>query len=324
MDFSKFFTRLLECEASLFSRMKILQMCAMGKPTFLLRTHEPDATREAAKRFDLKVDECLSCFIEANVDVSKVSRLPMRLGGLGLRRAEQLCDIAFAARGKGKQREATAILDDENWQSLLTGISEQQAAIVKSFAKVPVIETADDALRLNLRERLLLPTLIAHVCGACGERTSDAGGAFHVHQCKKLNEERIARHDHIVKCVKRAAQIRYVAHEEQTARHSRHRPDLNIYTSSCTKPMYVDVSVTFAGNVTGEGKAIARVEQEKRAKYNAIGMVVEPFVIAHTGEFGPSALAIMAKILPPPERGQWMAEIRRVLLEGNLHVHRAA
>lgn len=112
--------------------------------------------------------------------------------------------------------------------------------------------------------------------------------------------------------------------EEHSVRHTRHRPDLKIYADGIAEPMLVDVAVAFVGAVSGGGRAIARVEQEKRSKYQAVGLRVEPFVVGHTGELGPSAEKILEKVLPKGERGEVRAQVRRLLMEGNLHVHRGA
>lgn len=319
MDYSTFFQKLEESEASLFARMKILQYCAVGKPTFLLRTHPPEATAESAAEFDSRINQCITRWLGRDASGSRIVTLPMRMGGLGLRRTVEIAPLAFAARETGEQKKATAELDERVLSEIATAQSEQQQAIMNSFASVPLPEVNDDALRVHLRERLLLHTSTQTTCGAC----SEAASQWHVHLCRGVNEERISRHDHIVKCLRRAAEVRYVVQEEHSVRHTRHRPDLKIYTDGVAAPMLVDVSVTFVGSVSGTGRAIAKVEQDKRAKYQAVGVTVEPFVIGNTGELGESAWRIISKIMPKEERGPWVAEIRSILLQGNLRMHRA-
>ncbi len=324
MEYTRFFDRLENSEATLYSRMKILQICAMGKPTFLLRTHPPEATEGAATRFDTRVSGCIAKWLGNDAAESRIANLPMRAGGLGLRRAAEVAPLAYAAREKGEQRAATAALDEQVLQEVLESTSEQQQAIITSFAKVQMTEGRDEALHHHLRERLLLPTAPVGVeCNGCGEVSS----LYHVHSCKGLSAERIARHDHIVRCLRRAAEVRFVVQEEHPVRthfQTRHKPDLKIYTDGIAEPTLVDVTVTFVGSVSGAGRAIARVENEKRVKYQAVGLRVEPFVIGHTGELGPSALLLLEKILPKKERGTWRAELQRLLMDGNLHVHRGA
>jgi hypothetical protein len=321
MNYARFFDRLENSEAALYSRIKILQVCAIGKPTFLLRTHPAEATIEAAMRFDARVSGCVAKWLGNDAEGSRIANLPMRAGGLGLRRAAEIAPLAYAAREKGEQRAATAALDQQVLQEVLESSSEQQQAIITSFAKVQMTEVGDDALHLHLRERLLLPTAPAGVeCNGCSEPST----LYHVHSCKGLSAERIARHDHIVRCLRRAAEVRFVVQEEHSVRHTRHRPDLKIYADGIAEPMLVDVAVAFVGAVSGGGRAIARVEQEKRSKYQAVGLRVEPFVVGHTGELGPSAEKILEKVLPKGERGEVRAQVRRLLMEGNLHVHRGA
>ena len=319
-DFARFFTRLEKCEASTFSKMRILQVCATGKPTFLIRTHPPETTEAAADRFDNQMIHCLATLVGEDCQTSRLVNLPMKMGGLGLRRVREVAPLAYGAREKGAQRAATAELDQLVEEEVMDACSAQQKAIVKSFSAVPIVDVGDEELKHHLRERLLLPTAPHGQICSCGEPSS----MYHVHSCKKLSEERITRHDHLVRCLRRAAEQRYVVQEEHSVRHTRHRPDLKIYVAGVAAPMMVDMTVTFTGSTSGAGKSISHVEAEKRAKYKAVGLEVVPFVLGHTGELGPAAIETLERILPREERGQWIAELRRILLKGNLRVHRGA
>ena len=78
----------------------LLRLCGCGKVTHLLRSNPPARTAAAARRFDealLKAYEDLASLDPLTPEEQAQVRLPLRLGGRGLRGQEQLAPAAWVA-----------------------------------------------------------------------------------------------------------------------------------------------------------------------------------------------------------------------------------
>lgn len=107
------------------SRLSLLRFCTHAKPNFLMRTHDPAITQQAASIFDLNIArEVLRLAGIADIDPHKVFKesfllchIPVRMGGLGLRCYEQIRTAAYtssACPSMGDQEALTAPMDASN------------------------------------------------------------------------------------------------------------------------------------------------------------------------------------------------------------------
>ena len=317
-----FFTRLREGDLRKSTQLNLLQACAAGRATFLIRVHPAETTFEAAAYFDKEQEKCLRAIVGDDAQLSDIASLPTKMGGLGLRCVAELAEIAYNSEGKGAQHIGTADLDDIKERGVRATMSYQDCQIFKSFAAAGMGPTraSNDAVQLYVRERLFLPIASDGAKCTCGQKLT----SHHVHSCPSLGAARIRRHDLIKKLLVNYAARSYVVREEPSRilASSRARPDLQIALPEGA--LNVDVSCTYAGLRTTSTPLEARA-REKIGKYAESFSPFTPFCVASTGELGKSAVELLARILPRPwERSVARGELKDALMEGNWGLLRAA
>jgi len=317
----EFFSALTETQLRMTSKMRILQVCGVGRPMFLLRTHPPAMTTPAAIHFDGQMERCLKQMLGADVQLDDIAALPLSKGGLGLRPVSNLTEIAFLAREKGAQRPATMEYEQNKQAGILSTMTESQRCVMKSYATVDMrnVACSDEAFVVMCRDRLGLPTVHAEMTCKCGEPLD----TMHVHTCEKISK--IVRHDMIKEAISKIVQRRFVTRVEPSrlVQASRSKPDLLVYLHS--GDVWTDITVTHVGRTKDAMRLRAA---EKRRKYGPSvgeGASFIPFVIGHTGELEREAEEFLNLTIPSrPERDEARRDIRRVLYEQNLRPYREA
>jgi hypothetical protein len=317
-----FFDRVASCGLTLSTQLALLQQCAIGRPTFLLRTHTWEESMAAAFHFDGKLEGALKQLVGSDAQLTDVASLPVRLGGLGLRSAQELAEIANSSRIAGEQHTATCELDEVKLTSVRATMSDRDRQILLSFAHVNIrgVNVQDEALRLHLRERLFLPVAAQGTVCTCGQELD----AQHYHSCPSLGAARIRRHDAIKLCVAKLASRTHTVRIEPSRllSTSRARPDLQVQMADGV--MHVDVSCTYAG-LRVQPDPLSNRAAAKRSKYEAHVEGFVPFVVASTGELHIDAVKIVARMVQKPwEREAARLELLGCLIQGNLGMFRAA
>ena len=319
-----FFERLGGDELRKSTQLNLLQACATGRATFLMRTHPAESTLEAAAHFDQQQERCLRTIVGTDAQLGDIASLPMKLGGLGIRSVAELADIAYNSETKGDQHRQTADLDEVKFKGVHATLCPRDRQIFKSFAAAGMGPTraSDDAVRLHIRERLFLPITPPGTKCTCGKELT----AQHMHSCPSLGAARIRRHDGQKKLLATFAARTYTVREEPSrlVATSRARPDLQIAMPDGA--LNVDVSCTYAGLQTGHATTPLEARaKEKETKYVPAFAPFAAFCVASTGELGTSAVQLLARLLPRPwERSAARAELKDALLEGNWGLLRAA
>ena len=305
-----FFTRVSTSGISLATQLALLQQCGTGRPTFLLRTHDWEDTVEAAAWFDKSLEGSLQAIAGLDAQLTDVASLPVRNGGLGLRSAAELAEIANSSRDKGEQKTLTEELDQTKLASIRATMADRDRQILSSFAQANVrgVHVPDDALRQYARERLFLPIVPEGTSCTCGQLLD----AAHVHSCPSLGAARIRRHDNIKLLVAKLAARTYTVRVEPSRllSASRSRPDLQICTPEGL--VHVDVSCTYMGLMRTD--PLAARAAEKTAKYAAHVEGFVPFVVASTGQLHIDAVSLLARLVPRA----WERETARLELLGAL------
>ena len=161
--------------------------------------HPPEQSLPTAEWADEQVALCIAEMAGNDVNDSTLLKIPVRMGGLGIRSFVDISSFAYFCRGKGEQKERTAILDEALCAGQVGQMSEQQVTIHKSYREPParmiltsgkVPDVSDGAFRMALRDRCMLPSVAPGTC-RCGQRTS----ADHVYQCSRNGEAQTLRHD---------------------------------------------------------------------------------------------------------------------------------
>ena len=318
----RFFEALDATNLRASSKMQLLQKCGTGRPTFLLRTHTPEATAEAASNFDARMERSLKLIVGEDAQLCDIASLPCKDGGLGLRTACDMTEIAYVSRKTGAQKIAADEVNNVRWTGIQSTMTDREREVMNSYGKVHMrnIQCTDEAFKLACRERLFLPTAHATARCRCGEPLN----TVHVHSCTRLAEGRYHRHDKVKMILNRWAERRGYATRVEPSHllaASRGRPDLTILLPS--GDIHVDVTVTYIGAVAG--RALARRAAEKRKKYEELGDAFYPFVIGHTGEMHATADAVLAMLVPyQAERDEARAELRAAVLDGNYRLLCAA
>jgi hypothetical protein len=161
------------------SAVRILRGSVLPRMNFYIRTHAPAETDDATAWFDSEVQKTFTTIIEANVregDIAQeIMRLPLRLGGFGIRSMNQTATIAFDSRVTGAQKKAQVTLDAERRAALVSRLTEQQVAWLHSsqIANMPLYheecQLANKAFDTWSKQRLFLRVLpVGRKC-PCGE-----------------------------------------------------------------------------------------------------------------------------------------------------------
>ena len=317
-----FFSRIIHSGISLSTQLTLLQQCGIGRPTFLLRTHAWADAVEGAAWFDKRLEEALRSVAGEDAQLTDIASLPVRYGGLGLRSAAELAEIAAMSRDKGEQKRHTEELDLAKVASVRATMSDRDRQLIESFARANPrgVQVGNDALRLYLRERLFLPIVPGGTLCTCGQPLD----AAHVHSCPSLGAARIRRHDSIKALVAKYAARSFTTRVEPSRllSSSRARPDIQIGAPEGL--VHVDVSCTYAGLQRSPDPLSARAA-EKTAKYAEHVEGFVPFVIASTGELHAEASRLMARLVPRSwEREAARLEILAALIMGNYGLLRDA
>lgn len=295
-------------------QLALTQMCATGRPIFLLRNHTWEDSAAAACHFDALTEKCLKTIAGEDAQLSDIASLPTRLGGLGLRSAHDLAEICSVSLTKGSQHTATLELDEVKLSSIRATMSDRDRQLLRSFASVNFrgVRPPDDAFRTYMRERLFLPIVAQGTRCCCGAELD----APHIHTCPSLGAARIRRHDALKMLLSKYAARRFSVRVEPSRilSTSRARPDLAIMMPD--GQVHVDVSYTYMG-LARQDPLGARVK-EKAAKYAAHVENFVPFVVGSTGEFHAEATSLVARLLHHRwEREAARAELLTATILGN-------
>lgn len=327
----KFFDTLKDLSLKKSTKLHLLQCCGQGRVTFLIRNHPPDTAMNAACHFDTMQESVLKQLVGDDAMLSDIASIPTRMGGLGLRCASDLAEIAWSATtganaGAGAQRIATSEIDEVKYKGIIATMSGRDRQVFTSQRKAGfgLCRSADEAFVTHLRDRLFLPIATPGTKCICKADVT----AAHIHTCPSLGAARIRRHDMLKKLLSTYAARTYTVREEPSRLLSKNRcrPDLQILAPD--GHISVDVSVTYAGLQVGDPLG-ARVK-EKRAKYaslqdDANGSVFVPFVMASTGELDSCGTQLLRRLLPRTnERSAARLELRDALIVGNWGLLRAA
>nr|AAA75435.2 unknown [Crithidia fasciculata] len=236
--------------------MMMTRISLGSKMTFLLQTHSPQELETAAKTADDEVEQTLQHLmgqVEITPRARLLAQLPIREGGLGLRRSSEIAKFAQADVGQGEAHQAhTKALDEGIKHQLQPLLSESEVQILKSNAGMGAgrvltdssLRIPDVAATIALRERLLLRVLPEGMQCVCGGDATN----YHVHTCSNIpTKPRTRRHDGVVdELVALARKMGYEPSKEPRADvTSRARPDL--YITGSLKPAATDVTITYPG-----------------------------------------------------------------------------
>jgi len=272
----------------------LLKQEAPAKVVHVLRTHEKRLTKEAAELFQSALSSILKSIVPQLTDFQwKVSKLPGRMGSIGLRDANAVWEVAYEASQsgiKGKQKELTEALEKEWLKRNVTSATTPNLAVLEEnvFAPMPnILEghfLSDDALTCMLRHRLgWIPDSFSDVRAHKGAR----------HDSVKFLLARIFR-----------AEEHAVRLEPSGMSRGRQRPDLLVYPSSGSKPITADLTIVLSRKESKS--ALFRAEREKRASYEemavANGVLFSPWAITTRGRIGESLARDLGHLCSRPRR----------------------
>lgn len=279
------------------ARLNLLRASALPRLTFLLRTHCPQELERSAAWFDDRVLLVLSSLLGGAVldeTALLIAKLPMVMGGFGLRSQIEIAKFASASVGrKTAQREQTRVVDQKVGETLFPLLSEPCLALLKANAAPgatralvdPSVRLADFAFDVLARQRLMLRVLRPGVCCACGADASNQ----HVNVCSSLpGGPRILRHNRVVMAIDAwAKQLGLsVVTEPRVGTASRERLDLTIATAA--ENFATDVVITYPGRARFEVQnPLQQSHGEKKRKWanwaRESGAVFAPVSLESTG-----------------------------------------
>ncbi|KPA74981.1 hypothetical protein ABB37_08943 [Leptomonas pyrrhocoris] len=308
--YESYFAALEDDKLPRHSRLNLLRASALPRLTFLLRTHCPQELERSATWFDQRVLRVLSALVgDAAPDNTAhlIAKLPMVMGGLGLRSQTAISKFAAASVGrKSAQRDQTRVVDKEVRETLLPLLSEPCLALLKANAAPgatralvdPAVHLPDSAFEVMIRQRLMLRVLRPGVCCACG---ADADNA-HVNVCPALpGGPRISRHNRVVMAIDAWAKQLGLSTvvEPRVGTANRERLDLTIATAGET--FATDVVVTYPGRSCGDAQSpLQQSHGEKKRKWanwaHESGTVFAPVSLESTGGLHKESFAWMLAV----------------------------
>ncbi|RNF03665.1 SLACS reverse transcriptase [Trypanosoma conorhini] len=352
---NRLFRAIVELPFAKCTQWRLLAVSALPRLTFLLRTHDPRHTRDAAEWFDVRVTGVLSTLIDGPVTkrARDIAALPVRRGGCGLRRQRDIAEFAYACLGeKGKQRALTAELEDERQRDLFNNLQgpDRKVFVANTAPGAgrpltdPQVHADDRGFATYLRERMLLRVLPEGQQCVCGADASND----HVHTCSRLHQNpRTTRHDMINMAFANGLRLCgfQCGLEPRLTEVSRRRPDILVV--GLDTYAVTDVTVTYPGRVTTP-KAEETLEDcdpmraarerltQKRQKYRhwalGNGLDFEPFVMLTNGAIHPTSRWWLRRVLGNQDHRLTIttaydfiiAETLTALLRGNVSVFNAA
>lgn len=300
------------------SRMLLLRACGIPRMQHLLRTHAPDDLATAAQYFDGRVAACLESILDfprpgdsptLPETAQLLAALPTRHGGLGLRLTSDLAAFASACVGQvGAQKQHTDAVDTTKLARLNDLLSEPvESAMVRAHRSSganrvlhdPQINLTDQAFRMYLRQRLLLPLAAPGAICVCGKEATNA----HINTCPKMaTPAHITRHDAIVQCIATwAQQLGFSVHTEPRAdRVGKERLDVEIVTPSAV--FATDVTVTYPGRLDRSSrKPLSAAYAAKVARWQpwarTANITYAPLAMESTGGLHPASLQWLRSIV---------------------------
>ncbi|KAK7198049.1 hypothetical protein NESM_000760500 [Novymonas esmeraldas] len=176
------------------ARLSLLRAATLPRLNYLLRTHAPQELKDSAARFDDRVAHTLSLLVASGPltgAASVIAKLPLAMGGFGLRSQRAIADFAAASvQKKGAQQAPTRAADRRNLELLQSIPSGPELEIVKANAAPgathalmdPSIVLGDVAFEVLAHQRLLIRVLRLDFRCTCGADTDNA----HINVCPPL------------------------------------------------------------------------------------------------------------------------------------------
>ena len=283
---------------------------APSKVVHLLRTHEQANTLTAAEEFQVIIDRTLHKRIpQLSKFQWECAALPLRLGGLGLRKATLVWQVAYEASVsgvKGAQRTATHALEVA-WQAAnVTDSTTPSTGMMNECAAAQFPDILDGHVLTD-------EAFVAHVRHRLG----------HVHQgLENSRYHKGPRHDAVKNFL--AKVLRDEGHavriEPAGLARGRQRPDLLIFPGNAAKPLTVDVTVVLSRK--DSVKTLFAAERTKRSSYEETvterGMRFSPWAITTRGRLGEAFARDLAELCSEPRRTAGQMVTRVIIGNANL------
>ena len=299
-----FFNRLKDKRLSAQTRLALLIAAGAPRLNFLARTHTATNSAEAAKKFDAMILNCLESIVGRKLPPRALilAYLPIRFGGLGISRYEQICTYANdCVHEKGLQKKRGDEIAQTTVDSLKQTLSGLESALLasasSSSASRVLLDTSmrlsDRAMELYILQRLMLQVYTPTTKCVCGATASNQ----HILTCSRLvGGHRIHRHDAVITAiVESLATVGIPASTEpriMTIR-NRARPDIR-------SGQYVtDVTVKYDGADGGRAMEHGfRTKSAQWAEWSRLrDLIFCPIVMTTQGGIHPESLRWLRRVI---------------------------
>ena len=293
-----FFAALTSGNLPLSARYSLLAVCGISRCNFLCRTHTFEELREATMWFDQQVQQLVESITgKMNRLGMVIARLPIRLGGLGLRMMTTAARFGKACCGvKNEQKRLLAEHDKAVHTALLLTLSGTEQC-VSAASTAPMasrlltdasLVIPDAAFKQYCQARCMMRVTPANTLCTCGAQATND----HVMCCSRLGgNPKIRRHDNILDALQYGLQsIGFECRREpQGVLHNNGRPDLLVATESGNAG--TDVTVTHPVQYHTSRVAVLEAATAAAARKNAqwtawattTGTAFAPMVFETTG-----------------------------------------
>lgn len=295
--------------------IRLLMASGIPRANFVARCQTPAESFAALQWFDTQVEETLAFLLgKPGVQVDgrtlEIARLPMRMGGLGLRPWVETATFASLCVGeKGGQKAAQALADTARREALWATLSPREKAWLNASSVATRPLTSGSVLLPNipfvtwLRCRLLIRVLPEGAVCICGADATNS----HVFTCGRLHSNpRIFRHNSVLDELAAsvvAATASTVRLEPASGGANRARPDL-VATQPCAA-FVTDVTIATPGSLgVGDERAWAAATHAAKGKRDKWQRWAEthalrfaPFVLEATGALAPESLAWLREVV---------------------------
>lgn len=277
-------------------------------------------------------------------------RLPMAMGGLGLRSQKTIAEFAAECVGtRNAQRERTAVVDVEIEKSLHSLLSEPALLLLDANTATgatralvdPAVKMSDRAAEVMLKQRLFQRVLPVGWQCVCGEDATNE----HINRCRQAEGgARIARHNKVRDTIIGwATEIGYVARAEPSTQNqlattikNSHRRRLDVEITTPNGTFTTDVTVTYPGR-TGLGThAVQEAHTNKLAKHGddarAQDKIFAPLALESTGGIHKDGFQWMRRLAgvkphpytPNTALSMLLTKVAQALHKGNAYMFHVA
>lgn len=344
--YEAYFLALSDEQLPRHARLNLLRASALPRLNHLLRTHTPQGLGDSAAWFDDRVLHTLPLLV-GGAPVAGASailaRLPLAMGGFGLRSQRAISE--FAADGvarKGARQARTRMLDRHNFESPAPLLSEPERELVKAGAAPgaaralvdPAILLGDAAFGVLARQRLLIRVLRPDVRCACG---AGAGNA-HINVCPSLpGGPCIRRHSHVLMTIEAWATRLGLAVKTEPRASVTSSERLDLTVSTATGAFVTDVAVTYpAGARSATANPLQQTHAAKKRRWAGwavgAGALFAPLSFESTGGLHKESfrwmLAVAGAVFFPfstrTALNELLSSTAKALHEGNAFIFEAA